>query len=55
MIPRDAFNSLIRLAKGFPIVFLTGPRQSGKTTLARELFSENDVNRTIFQCEFFGA
>jgi hypothetical protein len=29
---------LQRLAKGFPIVALTGPRQSGKTTLAQAVF-----------------
>jgi predicted AAA+ superfamily ATPase len=31
---------LHRLARGFPIVALTGPRQSGKTTLARAAFSD---------------
>jgi uncharacterized protein len=34
-IPRDAEGTLHRLARGFPVVWLTGPRQSGKTTLAR--------------------
>ena len=34
MIPRAVKETLKRLAKGFPIVALTGPRQSGKTTLA---------------------
>ncbi|MBP8296425.1 MAG: ATP-binding protein [Burkholderiales bacterium] len=38
MIPRIAANALQRLARGFPIVALTGPRQSGKTTLARACF-----------------
>ncbi len=38
MIPRIAQETLIRLAKGFPIVAITGPRQSGKTTLARLTF-----------------
>jgi predicted AAA+ superfamily ATPase len=38
MIPRLATSTLQRLAKGFPLVALTGPRQSGKTTLARASF-----------------
>jgi len=40
MIPRTATATLLRLAKGFPIVVLTGPRQSGKTTLAKSVFSD---------------
>lgn len=39
MIPRTAAHTLERLARGFPVVALTGPRQSGKTTLARAVFS----------------
>jgi len=38
MIPRDAYSTLKRLAKGFPIVAITGPRQAGKTTLAKSAF-----------------
>ncbi|MGQ0712013.1 MAG: ATP-binding protein [Rhodoferax sp.] len=38
MIPRTAAASLLRLARGFPVVALTGPRQSGKTTLAKAVF-----------------
>lgn len=40
MIPRTASRTLQRLAKGFPILALTGPRQSGKTTLVRALFAD---------------
>ncbi len=38
MIPRLAANTLTRLEKGFPVICITGPRQSGKTTLARAVF-----------------
>ena len=40
MIPRTLADTLIRLAKGFPVVVVTGPRQSGKTTLVRATFPE---------------
>ena len=40
MLQRDAKTVLPSLAKGFPIVVLTGPRQSGKTTLARDYFKD---------------
>ena len=40
VIPRQAANTLLALAKGFPIVAVTGPRQSGKTTLVQAVFPE---------------
>ena len=39
MLPRHALHTLEALASGFPVVAVTGPRQSGKTTLARSAFS----------------
>lgn len=39
MIPRVAAKTLARLAKSYPVVAITGPRQSGKTTLARSSFA----------------
>jgi len=40
MYPRHAHATLVRLARVFPVLALTGPRQSGKTTLARASFPE---------------
>ena len=39
MIKRDLAQKLTSLATQFPAVALLGPRQSGKTTLAKTLFS----------------
>lgn len=56
MIPRTAETTLRELAKGYPVLALTGPRQSGKTTLARAVFStypyvslENPAQREFVQ------
>lgn len=38
MIKRQAEAVLLDLAKGYPILAITGPRQAGKTTLARSAF-----------------
>lgn len=38
MIPRHAKNILLELAKGYPAIAITGPRQSGKTTLTKHVF-----------------
>lgn len=40
MIPRSVTKILLELADGYPIIAITGPRQSGKTTLARSLFAQ---------------
>ena len=41
-IPRDLTARLLRSAQTSPSITLTGPRQSGKTTLARDVFPEHD-------------
>ena len=40
MISRQASQLLGQMSKGFPVIALTGPRQSGKTTLARLAFPD---------------
>lgn len=40
MIARFAQETLLRLAGGFPVIAITGPRQSGKTTLSRITFPD---------------
>jgi predicted AAA+ superfamily ATPase len=39
MIERSLSTKILSMIKGFPVITLTGPRQSGKTTLVRWLFS----------------
>jgi uncharacterized protein len=39
MLPRLIAPTLLRLGQGFPVLVITGPRQSGKTTLTRQLFA----------------
>jgi predicted AAA+ superfamily ATPase len=39
-LPRSLEPTLRRAAREFPVVVLTGPRQSGKTTLLRHVFGE---------------
>jgi uncharacterized protein len=38
MINRDIVPLLIKLAKQYPVLTITGPRQSGKTTLSKAIF-----------------
>lgn len=39
MIQRNARHKMLEMAKKFPVLVFTGPRQSGKTTLAKLVFS----------------
>jgi AAA+ ATPase superfamily predicted ATPase len=41
MIARQIETQLRKLAKMYPVVTITGPRQSGKTTLAKAVFPEH--------------
>lgn len=38
--PRDLTSALQRMARQFPVLAVTGPRQSGKTTLVRQVFGD---------------
>ena len=40
MLYRKLTTTLQRLAKTFPVIAITGPRQSGKTTLAKAVFAD---------------
>ena len=40
MIQRDITNQLVEAVEQYPVVFLTGPRQSGKSTLLKYIFSD---------------
>lgn len=42
MIKRTLKTTLLRMARQYPVVTLTGPRQSGKTTLVRQVFPKCD-------------
>src|SRR3989339_1222388 len=42
MIERTLSKKISSLAQQYPVVTLTGPRQSGKTTLTRMVFMDHD-------------
>jgi len=42
MISRTLASPLKETARHYPVVTLTGPRQSGKTTLVRSVFGDSD-------------
>jgi len=41
MIERSVSSFVLKLAKQYPVITITGPRQSGKTTLCQELFPKH--------------
>ena len=41
MYTRSMQQTMMKVAKGFPIITITGPRQSGKTTLAKMQFPDH--------------
>ena len=45
LLPRTAENYLRQVAGHYPVVTITGPRQSGKTTLCRKVFPEKKYNK----------
>ncbi len=42
MIKRELASKCVELSKQYPVLTITGPRQSGKTTLARMIFPDKD-------------
>ncbi|KKL65625.1 hypothetical protein LCGC14_2153130, partial [marine sediment metagenome] len=42
MVKRESHDVIIELSRSFPVVTITGPRQSGKTTLAKMAFPEKE-------------
>ena len=40
MKPRVLARTVLKAAKSFPAIVVTGPRQSGKTTLLKSVFSK---------------
>ena len=42
MIKRNISDHLLNLSQKYPVITITGPRQSGKTTLARAVFNQKE-------------
>jgi len=51
MIERTVHDTLNRLVNGFPIIAITGPRQSYKKTIAMKAFLDKSyLSKNIFSC-----
>src|SRR5438034_5730369 len=56
MIRRDLESHLLDVATRHPVVTLTGPRQSGKTTLSRQVFSSKPyVSLQLTPCSLISS
>jgi len=44
MLPRDISKNIIESSKQYDVLTILGPRQSGKTTLVKNLFSDPNFN-----------
>lgn len=40
IIQREMVDSILKVMNQFPVITITGPRQSGKTTLVQSIFSD---------------
>ncbi len=56
MIPRQIADSMQNAFHKYPVITVTGPRQSGKTTLCRYIFEGRQIvyNTRIFNNFFYG-
>ena len=51
-IERIAEKQILNLAKQFPVVMITGPRQVGKTTLLTKVIEKTKENITFVKFRF---
>jgi hypothetical protein len=48
MIHRELSSSILKLSEKMPVIVVTGPRQSGKTTLVKSLFPKYVYLNNVF-------
>ena len=51
MIQREMTPTLLRWATQYPVIAITGPRQSGKSTLARLAFPDKPTSSSMGEME----